>query len=104
MDEVAVWGLPQLSSSSLGCNWQYLLAELWFLASVREHEAASTLRSFYFRKGDRVFSQVAFNQTAAQSKPIGGGKMHGTSDQFGEAAFWKTSGREDCICFSLGKS
>ena len=71
---------------------------------MREHEAASTLRSFYFRKGDRIFSQVAFNQNAAQSKTIGGGKMHGTSDQFGEAAFCKTSGREDCICISLGKS
>lgn len=104
MDEVAVWGLPQLSSSSLGCNWQYLLAELWLLASVREYEAASTLRSFYFRKGDRIFSQVAFNQNAAQNKTIGGGKMHGTSDQFGEAAFCKTSGREDCICISLGKN
>ena len=71
---------------------------------MREHEAASSLRSFYFRKGDRIFSQVAFNQNAAQSKTIGGGKMHGTSNQFGEAAFCKTSGREDCICISLGKS
>lgn len=97
-------GAAKLSSSSLGCSWQYLLADLWFLASVREHEAASTLRSFYFRKGDRGFSQVAFKQNAAQSKTIGRGKMHGTSDQFGEAAFWKTSRREDCVCISLGKS
>lgn len=101
MAEVAVWGLPQLSSSSLGCNWQYLLAELWLLASVREHEAASTLRSFYFRKGDRIFSQVAFNQNEAQSKTIGGGRWMGQAISLVRLIFARLLGEKIAYVFPL---
>lgn len=95
-----VWGLSCLQLQVLVAPSNiYLHAELGSLASFRKHEVGYSLRSFYFRKGDKDFFQVTCKQNTVQSKIISGRML--VKESVGEVVLRRCLGEKSGYLFSL---